>query len=108
MAKNATIDLSKLKEVELQALRQRIDRELETRKEKGKKEALQQIKQIAAKHGYSLDDLVGGRRGRRRAPASVKYRDPQDPSRTWAGRGRKPKWLEQALAEGKSLEDFAV
>lgn len=108
MAKNATIDLSKLNASELQALKQRIDRELEGRKQKDKEEALQQIRQIAAKAGYALEDLVGGRKGRRRSPAPVKYRDPKDPSRTWAGRGRKPRWLEQALAEGRPLKDFEV
>lgn len=32
------------------------------------------------------------------------YRDAE--GNTWAGRGRRPAWLNEALARGKSLEDF--
>ena len=37
-----------------------------------------------------------------------KYRNPADRTQTWTGRGLKPKWLQAALAEGKSLSDFAI
>ena len=40
------------------------------------------------------------------APAVVKYRDEQ--GRGWVGRGKRPQWLRDALAGGKSLQDFAV
>ena len=40
------------------------------------------------------------------APAAVKYRN--DSGGTWGGRGKRPDWLRAALAEGKSLDDFAV
>jgi DNA-binding protein H-NS len=48
------------------------------------------------------------RRGRRKAkvPAVVKYRD--EAGNTWVGRGKRPQWLRDALAAGKSLSDFAV
>ena len=40
------------------------------------------------------------------APAVLKYRDEQ--GRGWVGRGKRPQWLRDALAAGKSLQDFAV
>lgn len=40
------------------------------------------------------------------APAVLKYRD--DQGRGWVGRGKRPQWLRDALAGGKSLQDFAV
>ena len=40
------------------------------------------------------------------APAVLKYRDEQ--GRGWVGRGKRPQWLRDALAGGKSLQDFAV
>jgi DNA-binding protein H-NS len=43
--------------------------------------------------------------GRKVAP---KYRNPENKSETWAGRGMKPKWLVTALKGGKKLEHFAV
>jgi DNA-binding protein H-NS len=44
-------------------------------------------------------------RGRTVAP---KYRNPENPSETWAGRGLKPRWLTAAMKSGKKLEDFAI
>jgi len=37
-----------------------------------------------------------------------KYRNPENPSETWAGRGLKPRWLAAALKSGKKLEHFAI
>jgi DNA-binding protein H-NS len=49
----------------------------------------------------------GGRGGMRGAVAP-KYRNPDDPAETWAGRGLRPRWLEAALKTGKKLEDFSI
>jgi DNA-binding protein H-NS len=59
-----------------------------------------------------------GRRRRRRTDASEtddrrgqvqpKYRNPDKHSETWSGRGRKPKWVEDKLASGKSLDDLLI
>jgi DNA-binding protein H-NS len=37
-----------------------------------------------------------------------KYRNPENPTETWAGRGLKPRWLAAAIKSGKKLEDFAI
>jgi DNA-binding protein H-NS len=37
-----------------------------------------------------------------------KYRNPENPSETWAGRGLKPRWLAAALKAGKKMEHFAI
>ena len=38
-----------------------------------------------------------------------KFRNPANPSETWAGRGNRPRWLVAALKGGKKkLADFAV
>lgn len=42
---------------------------------------------------------------KRSLPVAIKYRSGEN---TWTGRGRKPKWLEEKLATGAKLEDFAV
>lgn len=109
MAKASGMDLSKIGIPELQSLKKQIDKEIEARRQRERDEAVKQIRAIADKAGFPLEDLVSTRRGgRRRSSAPVKYRDPENASNTWAGRGRKPRWLEKALAEGKKLEDFAV
>jgi DNA-binding protein H-NS len=59
-------------------------------------------------------DRLGGRAraaktGRGRiGPVAPKYRNPENPAETWAGRGLKPRWLTAALKGGKKLEDFLI
>jgi DNA-binding protein H-NS len=37
-----------------------------------------------------------------------KYRNPAEPSETWAGRGKKPRWLTAQLDSGKRIDDFRI
>ena len=49
--------------------------------------------------------------GRARRPypqVFPKYRNPVQPSETWAGRGKQPRWLAAQLKSGKKLEDFKI
>lgn len=46
---------------------------------------------------------------RRRYPiVQPKYRNPDNLSETWAGRGKQPKWLVAQLGAGKKIEDFLI
>jgi len=49
-----------------------------------------------------------GARGGLRGAVAPKYRNPDNPAETWAGRGLKPRWLAAALKTGKKLEDFSI
>jgi len=40
--------------------------------------------------------------------ALPKYRNPAEPSETWAGRGKKPRWLTAQLKSGKRIDDFRI
>jgi DNA-binding protein H-NS len=49
--------------------------------------------------------------GQKRRPYPLvqpKYRNPEEPSETWAGRGRQPRWVQMQLSLGKRLEDFRI
>ena len=49
--------------------------------------------------------------GRERRPyprVLPKYRNPDKPSETWAGRGKQPRWVTAQLRSGKTLEDFQI
>jgi DNA-binding protein H-NS len=43
-----------------------------------------------------------------RGSVAPKYRNPENPSETWAGRGLTPRWLAAALKSGKKLEHFSI
>jgi DNA-binding protein H-NS len=46
---------------------------------------------------------------RRRYPTVVpKFRNPDRPSETWAGRGKQPRWLAEQLRSGKRVDDFRI
>jgi DNA-binding protein H-NS len=53
---------------------------------------------------------VGERRAVRRKypPVLPKYKNPSDPSETWAGRGKQPRWLVSQLKAGKKINDFLI
>jgi DNA-binding protein H-NS len=41
-------------------------------------------------------------------PVLPKFRNPMRPSETWAGRGKRPRWLMAQLQNGKQLEEFRI
>jgi DNA-binding protein H-NS len=49
-----------------------------------------------------------GRGSGPRGPVAPKYRNPKDPSQTWAGRGLQPLWLKDAIKSGKKIESFLI
>jgi DNA-binding protein H-NS len=44
-------------------------------------------------------------KGRTVAP---KYRDPADPTQTWAGRGQAPRWLTAYETQGRKRDEFLI
>jgi len=46
--------------------------------------------------------------GKRRGAVAPKYRNPENPNETWAGRGLKPRWLAAALKAGHKIEAFLI
>lgn len=74
-------------------------------------EVVADIKEKMALYGLTAQDLGLAGTKKTRVPAAKKttarYRGPN--GQTWSGgRGRKPKWVTDALAKGKKLEDFAI
>ena len=104
------MDLSKLSSEELRQLRKDIDKEVAARRRDEQKQAKQEMKQVAERYGFSVEELVGatgaGRKTRAPAKAGVTFRHPDDPSKTWTGRGRKPNWVKEWEAGGGSVEEL--
>jgi hypothetical protein len=74
----------------------------------GSAEARAKVDELARELGFSLDELAEAAPTRKRAASAPKYRHPENAEITWSGRGRKPAWIAEALASGKSLGDFAI
>jgi DNA-binding protein H-NS len=41
-------------------------------------------------------------------PVKAKFQNPDQPSETWSGRGKRPRWLEKQLRFGKLIDDFRI
>lgn len=122
------LDLKTYNRRQLEKLRADVDKALERLAEVDKKEALKAAEKAARAHGFSLEELTGGKpddtaaspaakKARRaksakasdgRAKVAPKYRNPNNPDETWTGRGRAPKWVEAHLAAGGSKDDLAI
>jgi DNA-binding protein H-NS len=101
------MDLDKLSYAELVALKSKVENEIKSREQEEKARAKKQIVELARTHGLSIEELLG-KGGGVRKPVEAKYRHPQHPELTWTGRGRKPVWVQELLAAGKSLQDIAI
>jgi DNA-binding protein H-NS len=93
-----------------QELKQKIA-ELEKQAEAARKQeianAVAEIKARMAEYGITGPDLgfSGRGRGKGKGASTYKYRDPVTGA-TWTGKGRKPRWMAEALSAGKKPEDF--
>jgi DNA-binding protein H-NS len=103
-----TIDVNTLSLKELKDLQSQVAKAIASFEDRKKKQALAELEEKAREMGFSLAELTGATVGRKRTPSVVKYRNPSDPSDTWTGRGRKPRWFEAALKAGKKPDDMAV
>lgn len=102
------IDLNALSLRELKDLQNRVSRAIASFEDRKKKEALAELEEKAREMGFSLAELTGAATLRKRTPAVAKYANPANPSDTWSGRGRQPRWFAAALAAGKTPESLAI
>lgn len=130
--------LGSLSESELADLRDRLlPQEVERRKEAKKSQARVALDALAAKYGFSIDELYpdpsriplprdqysdeahvpvpglssrtdGGHESGKNTTRQAKFRSPHDPKLEWCGRGRKPLWLVHYLETGGSIEALKV
>jgi DNA-binding protein H-NS len=105
------INLSDLTLPQLYQLEKDLGREISRRKVEDKQKTISDLQKLAAERGFSLSELLGAdvsKRGGKRGPAAVQYKNPANESQMWTGRGRKPQWVNDHLANGGKLEDLHV
>ena len=99
----ASIDPAELDIEQLTNLLTTAQAELASREKKNRQNLRAELERRVAAEGYRMRDIFpelgigASSAARRKRPA--KYRDPQDPSHTWSGVGRTPKWVQAILNE---------
>ena len=86
----AALNLDEMSLKDLKQLHKDVGKAINSFEDRRKKEALAVLEAKAVEMGFSLNELTGARSGKVSAP---KYRNPDDGSQTWTGRGRKPSCL---------------
>ncbi len=117
MRKAKQIDLSSMGETQLELLIRGAQNRLALLHAAKRDVVKAKLEKLLKTEGVSLEELYsdraspGGARQhlqmhRRSLPAL--YQNPQDRSRTWSGKGRRPQWYVEAIADGKKPQDLMI
>jgi DNA-binding protein H-NS len=91
---------------ELWALRQKVEATLQAKISAEKKVLEDRLSQL---NGRFRVEQTSETPERRSYPMVFpRFRNPEQPSETWAGRGKKPRWLTAQLKSGKQIDDFRI
>ncbi len=114
------IDLNGLSISELNALVDQAKARIEQVKKQQYSELRRNLESQAREAGFDIYELFTARSGKAAASnagggdaaskraVAPKYRNPDDKSKTWTGRGKRPHWVRDALAKGADLETLAI
>ncbi|GAB1594575.1 H-NS histone family protein [Lysobacter claricitrinus] len=122
------VDLNSMSAKELEALiNQAKKRRTVLSKRKPIATVRSRLEQIARAEGYSIAELFGARgtassadpaapgaKGTRKPSkmagikVAPKYRNPDNASETWSGRGKQPRWLQAHTDKGRALDEFLI
>ena len=102
-------DYQKLSENELQAVIESAEKALRSIRSNKRKDVIAKIKELAASIDVTVDIHESDKRSLRKGiKVPVKYRHPEDPEKTWTGRGVMPTWLKMLLDSGHDRSEFEV
>lgn len=123
------IDLNTLSQKELDSLiSQAKKRKTTLKKRKPLATVRARLTATAKAEGYTIAELFGGgtasrgtsagtgaprsaapaRKGRKLGKVAPKYRNSDNASETWTGRGKQPRWMAELVKGGKTAEDFLI
>jgi DNA-binding protein H-NS len=76
-------------------------------------EGIEQLRAVIRKYKVGLPHFriaLGADKKRRHGSRKLSptHRNPNNPTETWTGRGRKPRWLVAALDAGKTVEQYRI
>jgi DNA-binding protein H-NS len=102
-------DYQNLSESELQAVIESAEKALKNIQANKRKDIIAQIKELAASIDVVVEIHEADKKSvRKGVKVSVKYRHPEDPKKTWTGRGVMPTWLQALINAGHERSEFEV
>lgn len=94
---------------ELLQQQKELEKQIEAARKQELSEAITKVKALMSQYGLTMADITstGKTSSAKGTKVAPKYRNAET-GETWTGRGRQPKWVEAALASGKTMEDLSV
>ena len=115
MRMSKKLDLSAMSVDEMWQLHEEISQVLSVRLTSEKRQLEKRLAQLRREKETHQSESADGQalkdvpRERRKYPRVYpKYRNPKEPSETWSGRGKQPRWLAAALKTGHTIEEFVI
>ena len=108
------LNLDSMSTDEMWQLHEEISRLLSVRLTSEKRELEKRLSQLLSEKEMRPEpadarSVNGSPRERSKYPRVFpKYRNPNQHSETWSGRGKQPRWLVAALKTGHSIEEFVI
>ena len=107
------INLDSLSPAELQALIKSAEAQMDSARKNHVKEVRAKIDSILAGAGLNIGEVYPTRGGKSakgsKAAVAPKYRNPDNASQTWSGRGKRPLWFVDALKKkGMTAESLLI
>ena len=107
------INLENLSPAELQTLIKNAEAQMDAARKTHIQSVRTQIDALLSRSGLAIDEVYprrGGKASKAAKPAVVpKYRNPENPTQTWSGRGKRPLWFNEALKKrGVSAENLLI
>nr|CAA6807326.1 MAG: DNA-binding protein, H-NS family [uncultured Thiotrichaceae bacterium] len=102
----SNIDLDNLSISELDNLKNTINSTIENKRQTELLDVRQQLEELIDASPFSLQEVLDAKAMRK--PVKPKYRNPDDVNQTWTGRGRRPRWVDECLNSGITLEDLTI
>ena len=95
---------------ELQAIIAEATEQLELLQRNKHKAVIAQIKELAASINVTVEIHEERKKSSTRAGEIIpaKYRNPNDSTKTWTGRGMTPNWLKKLITDGHDKSEYLI
>ena len=97
------IEWDKLSVAEIEQIQKEAEQTMKAAKARELRDARAAAEKAAAEFGFSLNELTS-----KRSKSLPKYAHPENPGKTWTGKGRQPNWVREHVQAGKPIEDLAI
>ncbi|MEO1867651.1 MAG: H-NS histone family protein [Methylococcales bacterium] len=102
-------DYNNLSEQELESVIAQAQQTLIEKKNNKRKEVIAEIKALAASINITIEIKGETKKNpTKNSKVAAKYRNPEDSSQTWSGRGLTPKWMQALIAGGYNKRDLEI